>query len=274
MKKILFALLIAGALAACNVTITPPGPQAGIPVTVGDGNGASATIAAGAAKRFELTVAGDPVRLDVYHSGATADKELYVKVLDKTDNPYAHTDNRTFFQDAGVALQSLNGITAQDINTDLPYSINLPKNMGKVYVEVSNKTAVAVNVTVKAVVRNEVVRENFELTSPPSGQAITTYGAILFLKQHDTYTYTGADNQRVTFNTPDGANPVAIKAVLNKGTQNEILLDPGTPITLLNGDTIEVFSDQDSRAGFCTTSVDPACSDGIDSGEYTLTIAP
>ncbi len=269
MKKTFIALLMLGLLSACQVTVVTPGPAPGTPVTVDDDNGAQEAIPAGETARFELTVAAQPVRVDVYHDEATVDGELEVKALDSTDALYAHTTVRSFFAAADVTLSSL-GVRAQDISTSFPYSINLPKNMGKVYVEVTNRTSTAAHVTVKAVTRNEIARSDYAMAPPSGGPTSAGYGgAILFLGQHDTYKYAGAD-MNVTFSPTDPANPVHLKAVLNKGQASETELQTGVSVAILDGDTVEVYSDGDGYAGFCS-SLD-GCTDGIDSGEYTLTI--
>jgi len=271
MKRTGLLLLVAGVLAACNVTVVVPGPAPGLPVTVDDGNGVQAVLPAGAKKRFELTVADRPVRVDVYHDEAAAEKELYVKVFDKDDQPYAHTDVRSYFQDADVGLASLAAVGAQDVAVSFPYSVNLPANMGKVYVEVTNQTAAGATVTVKAVTRNEVLRDNQEMTGPTGGQTSAGYGgALLFLGQRDSYVYTGPDNLQITFEPQDPGNPVDLQAVLNPGQNSETPLQPGVAVVLLNGDKVEVFAQDDARAGFCMNLAD--CGDGIDSGEYTLTV--
>ncbi len=106
----------------------------------------------------------------------------------------------------------------------------------------------------------------------PSGGASTVgySGAILFLGQHDTYVYTGSSTQQIVFGVDDPANPLALKAVLNKGQPSETELDIGVSISLLPDDVVEVFADGDTRAGFCQNLT--GCADGITSGEYTLTI--
>jgi len=273
MKRIGLLLLAAGVLAACNLTVVVPGPVPGLPVIVDDGDGVQAVLPAGAKKRFELTVADRPVRVDVYHDEAAAEKELYVKVFDKDDQPYAHTDVRSFFQDASVDLASLAAVGAQDVAVSFPYSVNLPANMGKVYVEVTNQTAAGATVTVKAVTRNEVLRDGVALDGPPASGPETskTYGgALLFLGQQDTYVYNGPDNYLLAFATPPG-DYVHAELILNGNTGSPII--PGTSgIQLFHGDQIEVRSQGFERAGFCSTSVDSACTDGIESGEYSITI--
>jgi hypothetical protein len=272
MKKLAFALALAGVLAACNVTVVPPGPAPGTPVTVDDDTGASAAIAPSQKKRFELTVAAQPVRLDVYHDEAAGNGELTVKVFDSNDTAYAYTNRRDIFAKAGASLSSL-GLTSQDISLSFPYSINLPKNMDKVYVEVTNNTSVVASVTVKAVTRNEVVRENASMEAPSGNATSVNYGgAILFLGQHDTYTYTdSASGKTITFSTADPDNSVGITAVLNPGQPSETILQPGVAIQLVSGDKVEVQARDDARAGFCNTSKWD-CADDIVSGEYTLTI--
>lgn len=271
MKKAALALLVTVALAACNVTVVVPGPAPGTPVAIGDANGVQVTLDPGAKKRFELVVAGTPVRIDVFHQEATAEGELYLEVFDQDDDLYAHTNNRAFFAKAGAALATLGGVGAQDIGLSFPYSVNLPVNMGKVYLEVENKTAASATVTVKAFERNEVVRENTPVTNPDTGSGETSKGyggAILFLGQRDTYVYQGANNYQLTFGVP-GDDPLGLRLrIVN--TNDEI--GPGQSIVLLQGDTIEVFSTGDARAGFCNTF--SGCADGIDTGEYTLTITP
>ena len=132
------------------------------------------------------------------------------------------------------------------------------------------KRQVAQDVTVKAVTRNEIERNDYAMAPPSGGATSAGYGgAILFLGQHDTYKYAGT-NKYVTFNPTDPANPVHLKAVLNKGQASETELQPGVSIAILDGDTVEVYSEGDDYAGFCA-SLD-GCADGIDSGEYTLTI--
>jgi len=272
MKKLLITLATVALLAACNVTVTPIGPQPGTKVTVGDDDGAAVTIPAGKTHRFELEVAASPVRVDVGHKEATANKELYVKALDKDDSPYAHTDARDYFQDASVPLAEASSVASQNVNISLPYSLNLPKNMGKVYIEVTNNTVADATVTVKAVERNEILRQNEELEAPPSGGFSGKSGAILFLGQHDTYVYTGSSNQQIVFDVADPANPIALKAILNKGKPSETELERGVSINLLPDDVVEVFANNDARAGFCNNQNLDGCTDGITSGEYTLTV--
>ncbi|HGY09256.1 MAG TPA: hypothetical protein ENK37_04270 [Oceanithermus profundus] len=272
MKKYVLSMALAALLAACNVTVVPPGPTPGTPVTVDDPDGAQATLAPNQTHRFELTVGADPVRVDVKHQEATADGELYVRVFDREDTAYAHTDRRDLFARTDAALTSL-GVSAQDINVSFPYSVNLPKNMGKVYVEVTNKTGTNAGVTVTAVTRNEVVRDQESLAGPPASGPETskTYGgALLFLGQEDTYVYDGPDNYLLSFDVPAG-DVVKARLILNGNTASPVV--PGTSnITLFHGDTLKVASEGLERAGFCTSTVDAACADGIDSGEYSITI--
>ncbi len=267
MKKLAASLALAGLLAACNVTVVAPAP-----VTVDDGSGVQATVPSGSNARFELFVGAQPVRVDVFHDEAAAEGELEVKVFDQTGAAYAHATARSFFADADVGLTALDA-RAQDVSVGFPYSINLPKGMGKVYVEVFNRSGAVAHVTVKAVTRNEIVRDGTTMVDPDtaSGEASKVYGgAVLFLNQHDTYAYAGADNKTVTFDPADPANPVHLRAVLNKGQPSETELVPGTAVVILSGDTVEVFSDGDGYAGFCASF--DGCTDGIDSGEYTLTV--
>ncbi len=270
MKKYALSMALAALLAACNVTVVPPGPTPGTPVTVDDPDGAQATLAPNQTHRFELTVGADPVRVDVKHQEATADGELYVRVFDREDTAYAHTDRRDLFARAGAALTSL-GVSPQDINVSFPYSVNLPKNMGKVYVEVTNKTGTNAGVTVKAVTRNEVVRENVAMEAPPSNASLDYKGAVLFLGQRDSYVYEGTSSQQITFTPADAANPVKLKAVRNPGQPGDGMeLLPGGSYDLLPGDKVEVFAEGDARAGFCMNLDD--CEDGIETGEYDMTI--
>ncbi len=272
MKKVGLALITAAVLAACNVTVVTPGPPPGTSVAV-DGAGVTKKIAPSAHHCFELTVGEEPVRIDVKHDEAADNGELYVEVFDEDNQPYAHTDNRDFFAKAGASLASLS-VGAQDINVTLPYSVNIPKNMGKVYVEVTNKTAVDATVTVKAVTRNEVPRDDAALSGPPASGLETSKiygGALLFLGQEDTYVYTGPDGYTLKFDVPPG-DFVHAQLILNDNTTDPIT--PGTSgIGLLNGDTFKVASQGLERAGFCSTTVDPACTDGIDTGEYSITIS-
>ena len=210
------------------------------------------------------------MRVDVKHQEATADGELYVKVFNSAYAPYAHTDRRDLFARADAALTSL-GVSPQDINVSFPYSVNLPKNMGTVYVEVTNKTGTNAGVKVTAVTRNEVVRDGVEMNAPSGGATSVGYGgAVLFLGQRDTYTYVGTSNQLIKFEPKIAANPVKLKAILNPGQPGETELTAGVAINLLSGDTVEVFAESDARAGFCMNLDD--CEDGIETGEYDLTI--
>ncbi len=270
MKKLAASLALAGLLAACNVTVVVPGPAPGTPVTVDDPDGAQATLAPNQTHRFELTVGADPVRVDVKHQEGTADGELYVRVFDHEDTAYAHTDRRDLFARAGAALTSL-GVNAQDVDVSFPYSVNLPKNMGKVYVEVTNKTDVSAEVTVKAVTRNEVVRDSVAMEAPPSNASLGYKGAVLFLGQRDSYVYEGTTSQQISFTPADAANPVKLKAVRNPelpGDGMELL--PGGSYDLLPGDKVEVFAEGDACAGFCHTL--NGCADYIVTGEYELEI--
>ncbi len=269
MKRIGIALTTAVLLAACNIEVLP-GPAPGTPVIVDDPNGAQATIAPSRTHRFELTVGTEPVRVDVYHQEATADGELYVKVFDGANAAYAHTDRRDLFAGADAALTSL-GVSAQDVDVSFPYSVNLPRSMGKVYLEVTNKTGGSAQVTVKAVARNEVVRDGFSMNAPSGGATAVGYGgAVLFLGQRDTYTYQGASNQLIRFTPTDAANAVGLKAVLNPGQPSETELAAGVDVNLLPGDRVEVFAEGNARAGFCQNL--SGCADGIVTGEYGLTI--
>ncbi|WP_456409850.1 hypothetical protein [Oceanithermus sp.] len=273
MKKFGIALLVAAVLAACNVAVVVEGPPPGLPVTVDDVNGVQAVLPAGAKERFELTVADRPVRVDVYHDEAAAEKELYVKVFDEDGQPYAHTDVRSYFQDADVDLASLAAVGAQDVDVSFPYSVNLPANMGKVYVEVTNQTAASATVTVKAVTRNEVVRRDVAMSNPDTANGETSKGyggAVLFLGQRDTYVYEGEDNYHLTFSVPEpGTDVLRVRLKLQETGE---VFEPGQAVVLLNGDVLEVYAEGDVRAGFCASY--DGCSDGIETGEYSLTIEP
>jgi hypothetical protein len=134
-----------------------------------------------------------------------------------------------------------------------------------------NQTATSATVTVKAFERNEVVRANTPMTNPDTGNGETSKGyggAVLFLGQRDTYAYQGQDNFHLTFAVP-GTDVLGLRLRI-EGT--DTVLAPGESALLLNGDVIEVFAVDDARAGFCSTFT--GCTDGIDTGEYTLTITP
>ncbi|WP_457631464.1 hypothetical protein [Oceanithermus sp.] len=268
MKKAAFLILLAVAalLAGCEIVLTAPGILPGTPVTVGSDEGATETVDPGAAGRFELVVGDKPVRIDVYQEDATPDGDLMIRVLDKDNQPYAHTNNRNYFMDTEVEIT---GAAAQGVVVNAPYSINLPANFGKAYVMVNNMSSAAQTVTVKAFERNVVEREGFEISNPSNGATSVGYGgAILFLQQRDTYVYNGADGYTLTFTVP-GDDYLHLQLQI-EGTNT--LLTPGQQAQLLNGDRLTVSARDGAYAGFCA-SVDPGCSDGIDTGEYSLTIS-
>ena len=267
MKKVtLFAFFFAGILLIAGCGLQAKGIQPGKPVTVDDNNGVEATLDPKMVDRFELNVGSEPVRLDVYHKGATADGELSVVVLDSGNHAYAFTKNRAFFY--GVSKTTgMTGVTATDISTSLPYSVNIPANFGKVYVMVKNLTGKSQTITVKAFTRKAPVRKDTEVDSPPQSKPEEVYGgAIVFLGQKDTYVFTGEDNSRIYLTVP-GEDYLKLKLQVEGGGA---LIGPGEDTTLQHGDKFTVYADEGVRAGFCNTY--PECNDGIDTGEYKITI--
>jgi len=273
-KALFFTMLVVGTLlfSGCEIFLTTPAIQRGKPVTIDDSNGATDTVDPHAAGRFEVQASGQPLRIDVYQENPGPDGELEVRVNDKSNIGYAHTNNRNYFQSTEIQLSNT-GIHADGPIVNAPYSINLPANFGKAYILVYNRSQVAQDVTVKVFTRNEVVRDNENLSGPPASGPKTseTYGgALLFLGQKDTYVYTGPDNYTLSFSVPSG-DFVKARLVINGDTNNPV--KPGDRgIALLSGDKFEVASEGLERAGFCSTTADPACTDGIDSGEYSIVI--
>ena len=273
MKKALFlATLITGALllSGCELFLTAPGIHPGTPVTIDDNNGVQETLGPGEVGRYEITGSSQPLRVDVYQETPGPDGELEVRVNDGDNIAYAHTNNRSYFQSTEIPLQS-NGVHAAGPTANAPYSINLPANFGKAYIIVRNHLQASQDITVKVFTRNEVVRDGFAMNAPSGGATSVGYGgAVLFLNQRDTYTYAGASNQLLKFTPADAANPVKLKAVLNPGQSGETELAVGVDVNLSPGDKVEVFAEGGARAGFCQNL--SGCADGIETGEYTLTI--
>ncbi len=266
-KAAIFALLAVGTLFFAGCGRTGDNIQGGKPIVIGDNDGVSATLEPKMADRFEVNVGSDPIRIDVYHDHATADGEISVLVSDGSKHPYAYTKSRAFFYGIKADKQKI-GVSATDVATNLPYSINLPANFGKAYILVKNLTSSSQSVTVKAFTRKAPVRKDTEVDSPPQSKPEEVYGgAIVFLGQKDTYVFTGEDNSRIYLTVP-GEDYLKLKLQVEGGGA---LISPGEDTTLMNGDKFTVYADEGVRAGFCKTYADE-CNDGIDTGEYKITI--
>ena len=269
-KTTLFIMLFAAALlfSGCEVVLVAPGIQPGTPVTIDDEDGVTETINPRAAGRFELNVGAEPVRIDVFQETYTLDGDLTVTVADEGNHVKALTASRNYFVDPNKANDFASSLGIGVGNP--PYSINIPANFGKAYVMVRNETDAAVTVTVKAFKRNVVERNETTMTSPDTqnGETSKSYGgAILFLKQKDSYIFQGQTGDNLTFTVP-GTDYLKLKLKI-VGTTTE--LSPGESAIVANGDKIEVYAEDDARAGFCKTF--DGCQDGINSGEYKIEIS-
>jgi hypothetical protein len=262
MKKWMLGLGLLGLLAACNINIILPGTS-----VVVDGPGVdSGVLGEGETARFELLVGANPVRVDATDVTNGVAGSLRLRVYDANDVLYAQTVSRQYFtapkpEVLGSAAEAL-GISPNPV-----YSINLPANFGKAYVEVTNLTADPTVVRVAAVTRNG---------APAAGNfTATVSGALLFLGQLDTWTYTGAGP--VTLDLVGGAT-VHARAKVVRGQDAVVVLEPGESFTdLQNGDIVYVQTQGNGAlAGFCDDGVsgNGICDDGIETGEYTLQVTP
>jgi len=269
MKKIVLSFTFALAamlFSGCEVVLVAPGIQPGTPVTINNDAGVTETINPSAAGRYELVVGDQPVRIDVYQEAYSPDGDLIVSVNDKDNFTYALTYSRLFFEKP-TAVASI--ASTQDIGVNPPYSINIPAHFGKAYIMVKNQTQVSQTVTVKAFTRNTVERSNFAINAPSGGAAAVSYrGAILFLDQTDTYVFHGSSElHTLDFGVP-GDNYLHLKLHI---TGTDTYLNPGDTAVLADGDSLEIYSEDGFFAGFCE-SLD-GCNDGLDTGEYFITIS-
>jgi len=265
-KTMLLLVLLAAALlfSGCEVVLVAPGIQPGTQVTIDDEDGITETIDPGTAGRYELVVGAEPVRIDVYQETYTPDGDLLVSVADEDNNITALTASRYYFVDPDKAGDFTSSLGVDYDN--LPYSINIPANFGKAYVMVHNETASPVTVTVKAVTRNTTEKTDLEISDTGLYK-----GAILFLGQHDTYVYTGPDNYTVSLTLPEGGyDYLHLKLKIVNTDTGTTDVDPGVSVPLFNGDQLEVYAEDDARAGFCDNL--DGCTDGIASGEYLLNV--
>ena len=269
-KTMLLLVLLAAALlfSGCEVVLVAPGIQPGTQVTIDDEDGVTETIDPHTAGRYELVVGAEPVRIDVYQETSSPDGDLLVTVADEGNHVKALTASRYYFVDPNKASDFTSSLGIV-VPANLPYSINIPANFGKAYVMVHNETDNPITVTVKAVTRNTTEKTDLEIGGPEGAATSVSYGgAILFLGQHDTYVYTGPDNYTVSLTLPeDGYDYLHLKLrIVNTDT----VLELGESAALLSGDQLEVYAEDDARAGFCDNL--DGCTDGIASGEYLLNV--
>ena len=260
MKKWMLAVGLLGLLAACSVNIIPPGTS----VDVNGPYVESGVLGEGETARFELEVRAQPVRIDATDVDNGAAGALLLRVFDANNALYAGTVSRQYFT-APRAEVFGGGASALTMPNGV-YSINLPANFGKAYVEVTNLSADPTVVRVAAVTRDDGIEKN----NAYSFNATDT-GALLFLGQLDTWTYTGAGP--VTLELVGGTT-VHARAKVVRGFDTQTILEPGQEFTdLQNGDVVHVQAQgSGALAGFCNTLA--GCVDGITSGEYTLQVTP
>lgn len=260
MKKWTLGLLLLGLLAACNINIVLPGTT-----VVVDGPAVeSGVLGEGESARFELLVGADPVRIDAVDVTNGVAGSLRLRVYDANEVLYAQTVSRQYFT---APKPEVLGLGALGISPNPVYSINLPANYGKAYVEVTNLSADPTVVRVAAVTRN---------AAPAAGDfGGTVSGALLFLGQLDAWTYTGAGP--VTLDLVGGTT-VHARAKVVRGQDTVIVLEPGEAFDdLRTGDTVFVQAQGNGAlAGFCDDGVsgNGYCDDGIETGEYTLQVTP
>ncbi|XOB98273.1 hypothetical protein ACMC9I_10245 [Deinococcota bacterium DY0809b] len=259
MKKWMLGALLLGLLSACNINIILPGTS-----VVVDGPAVeSEVLGEGESARFELLVGTDPVRIDATDVSNGAAGSLRLRVFDANNAVYAQTVSRQYFT---APQPEVLGAVGLGITPNGVYSVNLPANFGKAYVEVTNLSADPTMVRVAAVTRQDGIEKNNAYTFNA-----TDTGALLFLGQLDTWTYTGAGP--VTLELVGGTT-VHARAKVVRGFDTQTILEPGEEFTdLQNGDVVYVQAQgSGALAGFCNTLA--GCVDGITSGEYTLQVTP
>ena len=259
MKKWMLGALLLGLLSACNINIILPGTS-----VVVDGPAVeSGVLGEGESARFELLVGTDPVRIDATDASNGAAGSLRLRVFDANNAVYAQTVSRQYFT---APQPEVLGAVGLGITPNGVYSVNLPANFGKAYVEVTNLSADPTVVRVAAVTRQDGIEKNNAYTFNA-----TDTGALLFLGQLDTWTYTGAGPATLEL---VGGTTVHARAKVVRGFDTQTILEPGEEFTdLQNGDVVYVQAQgSGALAGFCNTLAE--CVDGITSGEYTLQVTP
>jgi len=259
MKKWTLGALLLGLLAACNIVLP------GTPVVVDGSAVESGVLGEGESARFELLVGADPVRVDAADVTNGVAGALLLRVYDVNNVLFAQTVSRQYFTAPRPEVLSM-GAVGLGISPNGVYSVNLPADFGKAYVEVTNLSADPTVVRVAAVTRQDGIEKNNAYTFNA-----TDTGALLFLGQLDTWTYTGAGP--ATLELVGGTN-VHARAKVVRGFDTQTILEPGEEFTdLQNGDVVYVQAQgSGALAGFCNTLA--GCVDGITSGEYTLQVTP
>ncbi|GEM90578.1 hypothetical protein [Oceanithermus desulfurans] len=259
MKKWMLGALLLGFLSACNINIILPGT----PIVVDGPAVESNVLGEGESARFELLVGADPVRIDATDVTNAAAGSLRLRVFDANDAVYAQTVSRQYFTAPQPEVLG-SGAVGLGITPNGVYSVNLPANFGKAYVEVTNLAGDPTMVRVSAVTRQgDIAKDNaysFDATAT---------GALLYLGQLDTWTYTGTGPATLEL---AGGTTVHARAKVVRGIDTQTVLEPGEEFTdLQNGDFVYVQAQgSGALAGFCNTL--PGCADGITSGEYTLQV--
>ncbi|WP_457632422.1 hypothetical protein [Oceanithermus desulfurans] len=261
MRNLTLALLLLAVLSACNINIILPGT----PIVVDGPAVESGVLGEGESARFELLVGADPVRIDATDVTNAAAGSLRLRVFDANNAVYAQTVSRQYFTAPQPEVLG-SGAVGLGITPNPIYSINLPANFGKAYVEVTNLSGDPTVVRAAAVTRQDGVEKN----NAYSFNATAT-GALLYLGQLDTWTYTGTGPATLEL---VGGTTVHARAKVVRGFDTQTVLEPGEEFTdLQNGDVVYVQAQgSGALAGFCNTL--PGCADGITSGEYTLQVTP
>ena len=264
MRNPTLAVVLLAVLVACNINIILPGTT----VTV-DGPGVeSGVLGEGESARFSLMVGSAPVRVDAVDVTNGAAGSLLLRVYDGNDVLFAQTVSRHYFTAPRPEIAS-EGAAALGITPSPYYSVNLPAGFGKAYIEVTNLAGDPTVVRAQAVSRGEGVgpENSHDFNDDVSG-------ALLYLGQLDTWSYTGGN---ATLELAGGGT-VHARAKIVRGLDTLAVLEPGEEFGgLQNGDVVYVQTQgSGALAGFCDDGVggNGACDDGIETGEYTLTVTP
>ena len=263
MKKWTLGVLLLGLLSACNINIVLPGS----PVVVDGPAVGSGVLGEGERARFELLVGADPVRVDATDVTNGVAGALLLRVYDVNNVLFAQTVSRQYFT---APQPEVLGAVGLGITPNGVYSVNLPADFGKAYVEVTNLTADPTVVRVSAVSRHEgIARENSYTFDADAA------GALLFLGQLDTWTFKGSDNSSLEL---VGGETVHARAKIVHGFATKAVIEPGEEFDDLDyGDVVYVQAQGNGAlAGFCDDGVggNGSCDDGIETGEYTLLVSP
>lgn len=264
MKRLTLATVLLAVLAACNINIILPGTT----VTV-DGPGVeSSVLGEGETARFSLYVGAAPVRIDAVDVTNGVAGSLLLRVYDGNNALFAQTVSRHYFIAPRPEIASEEA-AALGITPSPYYSVNLPAGFGKAYVEVTNLAGEPTVVRVQAISRGEGVG-----TENAHNFNDDVSGALLYLGQLDTWTYTGGN---ATLELA-GGETVHARAKIVRGLDTLAVLEPGEEFAgLQNGDAVYVQArGSGALAGFCDDGVggNGICDDGIETGEYTLIVTP